>query len=117
MKDCFKLKKYDFQDYSNTWLLVFKGKKMVGCLTIDKLGIIWNLCVGKTQREKGIGKQLVEHAVNYICKTLEIVPTLRVDSMGENKERLISMYTNFGFEIYQTDETNIYLKYTKCNLK
>lgn len=103
MTDCFEVKKYDVQINSDLWIMVFSKSKLIGFVTVDNNNILWNVCVAKNYRNKGVAKQAIKEALEYACNKNK-APTLLVDNRKVCARRLIDMYIGFGFEIAKTDE-------------
>ena len=101
------------------WNIVYKDKKLAGCLAIDKVNntlnnyligqygnnrnivngsinidsFIWNLCVHSDYRSNGFGKDLIKKSIKKICennKDKTIGLTIKENS-------LLKFYKNLGF--------------------
>jgi len=112
MNECFNLEKYSIKEDDNTWLLVFSKKKIVASIMIDKDNKLWNVCVAKNYRQRGIAKDAIKFAVKYICDKKGSPPVLLVDNRSKDAKKLLKMYTSFGFEIVKTDENHTTMSYT-----
>ena len=106
MKECFNSIDYKAETESK-WLLMFDNYKVIGFMTIDKLNAIWNVCVKKEYRSKGIAAKLMKETIDYACKKGGNPPTLLVDKNGVNYNKLIVLYKSFGFEILESRDPNI----------
>jgi len=114
MKQCFNIKNYKATIDDKKWIFIFKKKKIIGVLTIDTENVIWNLCVGKTYRRQGVAKKALDTAINQICPLKN--PRLFVDNKGTSYNKLIKMYTDYGFSIVSNDEdTHVTTMEFKCN--
>lgn len=101
MNECFSLKKYTPDIDDKKWIMIFSQKKLVGLLTIDQENIIWNVCVATNYRRQGIGKQIIQEAIDDVCPKQN--PRLFVDNLGKNYKKLMKMYTGYGFTIVKND--------------
>ena len=101
MLDCFKIQKYSPELDNKKWVMAFLGKKLVGFLTIDSSNIIWNVCVATNYRRDGIARQALQKAVEYSCPIKN--PRLYVDNKGKTYNKLIKLYTGYGFKIVKND--------------
>lgn len=97
MKECFK-DNFDVEYNENIWITAFIEDKLVGFLSIDKNNIIWNVCVGKKYRLKGIAKKIISEAIKKVCSERKL-PILKVDKSKKTYKKLIGMYKKFGFII------------------
>jgi ribosomal protein S18 acetylase RimI-like enzyme len=80
--------------------LAMQGKKMVGCLIIEKSNIEI-LCVRKRYKLRGIGESLVKH-VEQILQRDKRRKYIRVDSMEDFKAK--PFYERLGFKDYKSHE-------------
>lgn len=110
MFECFNIKKYKPDIDDKQWIFVFSRKKIVALLTVDKKNIIWNVCVAKNYRARGIAKQAINHAFNDICTRRD--PRLLVDNLSKTYNKLIKIYKSYGFSIVKDDG-----KYTTMEFK
>jgi superfamily II DNA or RNA helicase len=112
MNDCFKVKNYTPEIDSKQWVMVFSRKKIVGFIVIDDKNIIWNTCIATNYRRRGMGKQAIEIAVSEVCPKNN--PRLKVDNLGKNYKKLISLYTSYGFTIVKNDQKITEMEF-KCS--
>jgi len=111
MSECFKQKKYKPEIDDKTWVFVFSGKKMAALLSIDKKHVIWNVCVATNYKSMGIAKQAINQAVSEVCFNKN--PRLLVDNRGKTYNRLIKLYTSYGFSIIKDDGKHTTMEF-KC---
>ncbi len=110
MGECFGNTRYRIsQDDTNTWVLVFLRKKLVGFITIDNENILWNVCVAKNYRRQGIAGQAMQIAVSNACSIRGKNPSLLVDNRNKDSNKLIRLYQSFGFNIDKTEGQFTYL--------
>lgn len=101
MGDCFGLKNYKVEIDSKRWILVFKKTKLILALTLDSKNILSNVCIDKNYRKQEIASMAIETALGEVC--LEATPQLLVDNRGNTYDKLIKMYTEYGFTIISND--------------
>lgn len=116
LDECFNTKNSKITIDDSLWIIVFLRKKIVGFLTIDTDNTLWNVCIDKKYRQKGIAKQAIKTAIDHICSIKGKTPSLSVDNRTENVKKLISMYESFGFNISKSDNRYTYMEYS-CNQK
>jgi ribosomal protein S18 acetylase RimI-like enzyme len=102
MKECFE-DDFEVQYDKNIWLVAFIENKIAGFLTIDKYNTIWNVCVAKKYRLKGVGRKIISEAIKKVCSQGKI-PVLKVDKSKKTYEKLITMYKKFGFSVKSTND-------------
>jgi len=107
--ECFGIKKYKPNIDSKQWVFVFARKKMVGFIAVDN-NIITNVCIAKNYKNMGIAQQAVKVAVNRICtKNLQLI----VANTEKSYNKLIKLYTSYGFDILMNDGKNTTME-IKC---
>jgi len=97
MNECFK-DNFNVEYDENIWITAFIENKLVGFLTLDKNNIIWNVCVAKKYRLKGVAKKIISETIKKVCSERKI-PMLKVDKTKKTYKKLIEMYKKFGFII------------------
>ena len=110
MEECFNVKKYKLSE-TMRWMLIFSKKKTVGMLAVDKESRIWNVCIGKNYRRKGIAREAIGEAVKTICERDGKQPSLIVDNSEKDSEVKIRIYTGFGFVVERSDREYTYMTY------
>jgi len=111
MTECFGVKKYTPEIDNRTWILAYSRKKIVGFLTLDENNIIWNVCVAKNYRNRGLAKEIMRQAVVRSCSIGGRKPTLLVDNKSKDQKKLVNMYLGFGFVVSKSDDAHTYMIY------
>jgi ribosomal protein S18 acetylase RimI-like enzyme len=113
MTDCFGIKKYKPDIDDKIWIFAKKKNKIIGFLTLDNNNVIWNVCISKYYRNKGIAKNVIQSAIKQSCPDN---PRLLVDQHNKFYNKLIKLYTSIGFTILKNDG-KITTMIFSCNLK
>jgi len=111
MGECFGTKKFNAPIDDNLWIMVFSKSKLVGFIMIDEENILWNVCVAKYYRKKGIAAKAMSIAVQHVCGVKRKNPTLQVDNRAESAQKLITVYTSYGFKVDRSDEKITYMSH------
>ena len=102
MLECFNIKKYVPEIDSKQWLFIFLRNKLVGYLIIDKEYVISSACIGTNYRRRGIAKKALEKALENVCKIKN--PRLILDNKSKTYDKLIKLYTEYGFTLIKKDD-------------
>jgi len=110
MSECFNVKKYNPEINNWNWVMIFLKNKLAGFVAIDN-DIIQNVCVSTNYHKRGIANQVISYA---ICKTgIRGNPRLLVNNFDETYNKLIKLYTDYGFSIIKKRQKNTIMGF-KC---